>query len=112
MERSELNTVLTQWLHNEMDELQVWQWAGEQLEQGFAPADELVKDIVELLAALPYEMVLREDLAVFLDALANPAAETDLSINLLWNHMDTVNVDSRRLQHADHPFYGQFANAD
>ncbi len=118
LQRSELTQMLTRWLDSEdvqVDELAIWQWGGEavQAREGSGPeTDELVRDIVDLLAALPYEMVVLEDVPVFLDALANPLDETDLSVNLLWNHMDVVDVDTRRLQFAQHPFYGQFAGAD
>ncbi|MEM7098824.1 MAG: hypothetical protein AAF541_11240 [Pseudomonadota bacterium] len=115
MTRKELIGVLTQWQSGERDELAIWEWAAESVEarQANGPdADELVRDIMDLLGALPYEMVIVDDLPVFLDALENPLEETDLSINLLWNHMDAVDVDTRRLQHAEHPFYGQFTHAD
>ena len=104
-----------QWQSGARDELSIWEWASEAVEArktSGTNADELVRDILDLLAALPYEMVVAQDLPVILDALANPLDETDLSINLLWNHMDAVDVDTRRLQHSDHPFYGQFVNAD
>jgi hypothetical protein len=45
-----------------------------------------------------------------LDALANPVSETDLSVNLLWNHLDGINPDGRRSELQDHPFYGQFCD--
>ena len=45
-----------------------------------------------------------------LDALGNPPQETDLSINLLWNHLDMVPTDGRRFELRDHPFYGQFVD--
>ncbi len=117
--REQLVETLELWRRDQKDELTLWQWAEEakqqirrqhQQEQG--QVDELVRDIVDLLAALPYEMVLKDDVAVFLDALANPAEETDLSINLLWNHMDGVDVDSRRESLSNHPFYGQFYDLD
>ena len=115
MQRTEVRQILQAWQAHSMDELAVWQWGEKalaaRLEHG-DEQDELVADIVDLLAALPYEMVLLDDVPVFLDALANPAAETDLSINLLWNHMDGVDVDTRRHQYQSHFFYGQFANAD
>ena len=109
---------LKAWQSGELGELAIWEWACTSKEEAKEEAesagggDELVRDIIDLLAALPYEMVIVDDLPVFLDALANPLDETDLSINLLWNHMDAVSVEVRRMQFADHPFYGQFRDTD
>lgn len=121
--REQLLQILLDWQSGEMNELAVWQW-GEEAKQkiraefggsgsGSAPpVDDLLRDIVDLLAALPYEMLVQEDIGVLKDALANPLDETDLSVNLLWNHMDAIDVDLRRDEYASHPFYGQFNEAD
>ncbi|MEM9624147.1 MAG: hypothetical protein AAF993_21085 [Pseudomonadota bacterium] len=115
MTRAQIQHILQQWQAGAMDELAVWQW-GEQARQDYREQgggdDELTRDILDLLAALPYEMLVVEDATVLLDALANPRDETDLSVNLLWNHMDSVEVDTRREVYAQHPFYGQFNDAD
>ena len=112
--RDDLKAKLLAWHAGEADELATWQWA-EQAKKDYAnnpPQDELVRDIVDLLAALPYEMIVSDDIEVFLDALANPSDETDLSVNLVWNHMDGFDPDSRRMEYNQHPFYGEFAHAD
>ncbi len=117
--REQLLQVLDGWQSGDMNELAVWQWGEQarteirrQLQDAEPEVDGLVRDIVDLLAALPYEMLVTEDLQVLTDALSNPVEETDLSQNLLWNHMDAVDVDARRMQFAEHPFYGQFSDAD
>ena len=114
--RKELVEILNKWANGELSELQVWQW-GENAQARSASGEdtcecELVRDLVSLIATLPYEMLVLKDVPVFLDALANPLDETDLSINLLWNHMDTVDVDTRRIQYGEHEFYGKFLEAD
>ena len=52
---------------------------------------------MDTLAYLPFDMITTEDAAVMLDALANPVEETDLSINLLWNHIDGIATDARSI---------------
>ena len=111
IKREELIQTLQSWVAADIGELAVWEW-GEQAKSDGAFECELVSDLVGLMAALPYEMLVVEDVEVFLDALANPLHETDLSINLLWNHMDMVDVDTRREQYREHAFYGQFYDAD
>ncbi len=109
--REELTDLLQKWRDGSVEELEVWQW-GQTAREAGAHEDELVADIVDNLAALPYDMIVREDVDVMLDALANPSDETDLSINLLWNHIDGLDVDGRRQALSDHPFYGEFRDAD
>ena len=113
--REQVRKVLTEWQTGERIELSVWQWgeqAHEQIKQQVSCEDELVRDIVDLLASLPYEMLVIEDIPVLLDALSNPIDETDLSINLVWNYMDGVDVDGRRIVYAEHEFYGHFNGVD
>ena len=40
--------------------------------------------------------------------LSNPPEEADLGQNLLWNHLDELDTESRRTRLADDPFYGPF----
>ena len=107
--REQVRKVLEDWVAGEMDELQVWRW-GEQAKKARAPEDALVQDLLDTLAVLPFDMITTLDAEVMLDALANPVAETDLSVNLLWNHLDGINPDGRRSELQDHPFYGQFCD--
>lgn len=107
--REQIRQVLEDWQAGAQDELQVWQW-GEEAKQAGSPEDELVRDLIDTLAVLPFEMIVNADVVVMLDALANPSDETDLSVNLLWNHLDGINADIRRDELKDHPFYGQFCD--
>ncbi|MBT7332928.1 MAG: hypothetical protein HN856_00995 [Gammaproteobacteria bacterium] len=107
--REETVVVLNAWINGSKDELAVWQWA-EGAKADETISDMLVRDLVDTLAYLPFDMITTEDAAVMLDALANPVEETDLSINLLWNHIDGIATDARRFQLKDHSFYGQFCD--
>lgn len=107
--REEVEQTLTAWRAGETDELAVWQWA-EAAKAAGGMQDELVRDLVDTLAVLPFDMITVEDAEVMLDALGNPPEETDLSVNLLWNHLDGINQDGRRYELRDHPFYGQFCD--
>ena len=107
--REEVVALLRAWANGEKDELAVWQWA-EAAKSGNAMQDDLVRDLVDTLVNLPFDMITTDDIEVMLDALANPPDETDLSINLLWNYIDGINTDGRRYALKDHPFYGQFCD--
>jgi hypothetical protein len=111
IERNELSALLRRWVDQDADEEEVWQWAITARESD-KPADALVGDIVDILQALPFDLINTEDAAVMLDALGNPSEETDLAQNLLWNHLDYVDAHSRRVQFASHPFYGPFIDLD
>ena len=112
VDRGELDEVLRAWCAGERDERAVWAWAQAQKtamqEAGERPADELVRDIIDVLDALPFDVITTEDAAVMIDAMSNPPEETDLSLNLLWNHLDAQDADARRRELRDHPFYGEF----
>lgn len=107
--REQVAQVLRAWQQGQKDALQVWEWAQAAKENG-AVEDDLVRDLVDCLATLPFDMIVAADAEVMLDALANPPEETDLSINLLWNHLDGINADGRRGELRDDPFYGQFCD--
>ena len=107
--REEVTQVLRAWQQGENDPLAVWQWAQAAKESGVM-ADELVRDLVDCLATLPFDLIVVEDAEVMLDALANPPEEADLSVNLLWNHLDGINADGRRSELSRDPFYGQFCD--
>lgn len=106
--RDDVRQILSAWKSGNKDELAVWQWA--EAAREVASADALVRDLVDNLAMLPFDMITKADIEVMQDALANPLSETDLSINLLWNHLDGIYVDQRRHDLRDHPFYGQFCD--
>ena len=109
IEREEVKTLLQDWLVGGKTELEVWQWAEQAKETG-QPGDNLVRDLIDTLATLPFDMITPDDVPVLMDALNNPVSETDLSINLLWNHLDGIDTDGRRHVLKDHPFYGQFCD--
>lgn len=104
-----MTEVLQSWHAGQMDPMAVWEWA-QTAKQDNTPADELVRDLVDCLATLPFDLIVVEDAEVMLDALANPPEETDLSVNLLWNHLDGINADGRREQLRGDSFYGQFCD--
>ena len=107
--REEVTQLLQSWLEGASEPLQVWNWAQDAKDEAVM-ADDLVRDLVDCLASLPFDMITVEDVPVMLDALANPQSETDLSINLLWNHLDGVHADVRREALRDDAFYGQFCD--
>jgi hypothetical protein len=43
-----------------------------------------------------------------IDALGNPADQSDLSMNLLWNYPDIIDQRRRRRALEDHPLYGPY----
>ena len=110
--REEIGAVLRAWCAGERDERFVWEWAQSQKaalkEAGEKLTDDLARDIIDVLETLPFDVITTEDAEVMLDAMANPPDETDLSLNLLWNHLDAQDADYRRRQLGDHPFYGEF----
>lgn len=105
--RDVLSNMLIAWREQRIDESAVWQWAL-QVREDASVADELVRDIVDALTTLPYDLIVVRDVDVFLDALANPLDELDLSINLLWNHLDSIPDQGRESEYAQHPFYAPF----
>lgn len=105
--RLETKKILDQWLAGEATPKAVWLWASAEKEAG-DPEDGLVQDVVDVLAGLPYELILEEDAEVMSYCLGNPAEEADLGQNLLWNHLDNVDSDSRRRALAEDEFYGPF----
>ena len=107
--REEVTQLLQSWLEGASEPLQVWNWAQDAKDEAVM-ADDLVRDLVDCLASLPFDMITVEDVPVMLDALANPQSETDLSINLLWNHLDGVHADVRREALRDDAFCGQFCD--
>ncbi len=117
--RAEVRAVLSAWVAGERDELSVWHWleaqfAGDDAEAPRRPTceDELVVDILDILAGMPHDLIVTEDAQVMLDALSNPTNEIDLSQNLLWNHIDLVDAHDRRQALREHAFYGPFIDPD
>ena len=64
--------------------------------------------VMEMLCAIPQDLWIEEDAQVMIDALSNPIDQSDLSINLLWNYPDIVDLAGRRRARHDHPLYGPY----
>ena len=105
--REETKAVLDEWLAGTRDPQSVWQWAEAKKEEG-SPEDDLVRDIIDVLSSLPFDLVVEEDAEIMAYTLSNPPEEADLGQNLLWNHLDELDTESRRTRLADDPFYGPF----
>ncbi len=103
---------ISAWLAGYLSAQSLWEWAQQEQmqlkESQFAGADELVRDIVDVLASLPYDLILPEDGEIMLYGLDNPVEEADLGQTLLWNHLDGVDTETRRVTLRDDPFYGPF----
>lgn len=113
IERAQLQAQLQNWLSGEQNAEQTWHWAMravQQLEPGAVNQyeDDLVRDIMDLLVAIPQDLITVEDAEVMLYGLNNPPDEADLAQNLLWNHIDGVDQDARRTTLADDPFYAEY----
>ena len=106
-ERSAVIARLQDWQAGTLDPKAVWEWAL-QVKEANDPADEVVRDVVDVLAELPQDLVLVEDAQVLIEALENPLDETVLSQNLVWNYFDIVDQAGRKTALADDPFYGPF----
>ena len=109
--REETKAVLDEWLAGTREPKSVWQWAESKKAEG-GPEDDLVRDIIDILSGLPYDLVIKEDGEIMAYTLSNPPEEADLGQNLLWNHFDGLDTDSRRSGLADDPFYGPFAGGE
>jgi len=117
--RADAVETLGAWVAGTLDEHRVWEWiqarVGDPQDESSLPPtfeDDLVRDILDILAGMPHDLVTSEDAQVMLDALSNPPNETDLSQNLLWNHIDSIDTDGRRAALREHPFYGPFAGPE
>ncbi|MEM7077692.1 MAG: hypothetical protein AAF513_03585 [Pseudomonadota bacterium] len=102
-----MSKILQDWVDGSSSEAQVWEWATS-VKGVEAPSDPFVRDVVDVLESLPYDLITTEDAELMLDALSNPEDEADLSQNLLWNHMDFIDTEARRRDLRDHPFYGPY----
>ncbi len=111
MTREEAQTRLGAWIAGTSDAQAVWQWALACREaDAWPPGDGLLRDVIDVLAALPVDLIVEEDAEVMAYALGNPVAEADLGQNLLWNHLDGIDTDGRRRALAEHPLYGPYCS--
>lgn len=110
--RAETKSVIERWLSGDMQPETVWKWAldaKDKESQGQKSDDALVRDVIDVLTGLPFDMIIKEDAEVIDYCLSNPVNEADLGQNLLWNHLDNVDADGRRNALADDPFYGPYS---
>ncbi len=112
IERKVARDKVKAWLDGVLTAADVWQWAMEtqyqNVESGVGYEDDLVRDIVDILAALPQDLITLEEAEVMLYGLDNPPDEADLAQNLLWNHIDAIDPEERRRSLAEDPFYAEF----
>ena len=102
--RPELIEQITAWQSGQLSSEDMWNWALEQRAQR-TPSDVAVRDALDMLCAIPEDLLLPEDAEVMLDALANSPDEADLSANLLWNYADMIDQNARRQALISDPFY-------
>ncbi|NCF44409.1 MAG: hypothetical protein GWP70_06245 [Proteobacteria bacterium] len=107
LERDEVVNKLQAWQQHRIDGEGIWQWALQAAAER-SSEDEVVKAVMEMLCALPQDLWIEEDAEVMVDALNNPLDQTDLSVNLLWNYPDIIDLRSRRRALEDHPLYGPY----
>ena len=107
IDRHSTKSVLDAWIKGEKDAEAVWRWA-EEAHAGQSYEDDLVRDIVEVLATLPQDLITEEEAEVMSYGLGNAPEEADLAQNLLWNHIDGIDTEERRRRLSDHPLYGPY----
>jgi len=107
LERDEVVSKLQAWQNQAMDSEGIWQWALQAVETR-STVDDVIKAVMEMLCALPQDLWIEEDAEVMIDALQNPMDQSDLSVNLLWNYPDIVDMRGRRRALEDHPLYGPY----
>ena len=107
LQRDEVITKLEAWHQQILESQEVWQWALQTAAER-ATDDEVIKAVMEMLCGIPQDLWIEEDAQVMIDALSNPADQSDLSVNLLWNYPDIVDLASRRRALHDHPLYGPY----
>ena len=98
------------WQSGQLSSEAMWNWALEQRAQ-CQPSDVAVRDTLDMLCAIPEDLLLPEDAEVMLDALANSQDEADLSANLLWNYADMIDQNARRQALISDPFYGPYCGS-
>ncbi len=107
LQRDEVITKLQAWHQQTLDSQEMWQWALQTVAKR-ATDDEVIKAVMEMLCGIPEDLWVEEDAQVMIDALSNPADQSDLSVNLLWNYPDIVDLAGRRRALHDHPLYGPY----
>ena len=107
LQRDEVITKLQSWHQQTLESEEMWQWALQAAAKRTA-SDEVIKAVVEMLCGIPQDLWIEEDSLVMIDALSNPLEQSDLSVNLLWNYPDIIDLAGRRRVLQDHPLYGPY----
>jgi hypothetical protein len=107
LDRLQLMQQVTLWQEERIDSEAMWLWALQTRSQVQA-SDAAVRDALDMLCAIPEDLLICEDAEVILDALGNPLDQTDLSCNLLWNYIDMIDTKERRTSLSQDPFYGAY----
>lgn len=109
--RAQTREKLQEWLDGSLTAETIWHWAMDIKDTDEDFEDGLVQDVVDVLVCLPQDLITLEEAEVMLYGLNNPADEADLAQNLLWNHMDSIDTETRRLTLAADAFYAPFCGA-
>ena len=104
LQRDEIISKLQAWHQQVLDSEEIWRWALQATAE-CVTEDVVIRAVMEMLCAIPQDLWVEEDAQVMIDALSNPVAQSDLSINLLWNYPDIVDLAGRRRTLHDHPLY-------
>ena len=107
LQRDEIISKLQAWHQQALDSEEIWRWALQSTAE-CVTEDVVIRAVMEMLCAIPQDLWIEEDAQVMIDALSNPVAQSDLSINLLWNYPDIVDLAGRRRSLHDHPLYGPY----
>jgi hypothetical protein len=107
IERNAVIDKLTEWQSGAIDAKGLWEWAVDVTEIA-SPADDAVRDVMDVLIDLPQDLVIAEDAQVMIEALNNPPGEVTESQNLVWNYFDFVDKEGRKVALADDPLYAPF----
>ena len=109
LQRDEIIYKLRAWHQQALESEEIWRWALQATSES-ATDDEVIKAVMEMLCAIPQDLWIEEDAQVMIDALSNPVDQSDLSINLLWNYPDIVDLADRRRTLHHHPLYGPYCS--
>ena len=107
LQRDEIISKLQAWHQQALDSEEIWRWALQSTAE-CVTEDVVIRAVMEMLCAIPQDLWVEEDAQVMIDALSNPVAQSDLSINLLWNYPDIVDLAGRQRTLHDHPLYGPY----
>ena len=82
LQRDEIISKLQAWHQQALDSEEIWRWALQATAE-CVTEDVVIRAVMEMLCAIPQDLWVEEDAQVMIDALSNPVAQSDLSINLI-----------------------------